>query len=153
MELIGNMSRLFIPKNCKDCNIEKKDSQSWYGEQCRKCYRRTDKGKLISKNSYEKDKFKLKDRLRKAKNRTKHEFTLDLECYSKLIILGCFYCKDSLIEKTGISLDRIDNTTGYTPINVLPCCGICNKIRNEFLTVAETVQAIDAIIKYRGFNL
>lgn len=45
----------------------------------------------------------------------------------------CIYCGET--EKIGC--DRIDNSKGHTIENVVPCCNICNPVRNNFFTVDE----------------
>jgi len=54
--------------------------------------------------------------------------------------------------ETGKCLDRIDNSKKYTNINVIPCCGTCNKIKNNFLSVIEMKIAMSAILNYRKKN-
>lgn len=41
----------------------------------------------------------------------------------------CWYCGDKY-DKLGI--DRIDNNTGYEPNNVVSCCTMCNRIKNNY---------------------
>ncbi|HLX52952.1 MAG TPA: hypothetical protein VKR58_03375, partial [Aquella sp.] len=80
-------------------------------------------------------------------------FTLTLEEYTKLLAALCYYCNNVLKknEEHGIGLDRIDNSKdrGYTIDNVLPCCGTCNKIRQDLLTVEETKVVISTLIEFR----
>jgi hypothetical protein len=79
-------------------------------------------------------------------------FTLTLEEYTELIQHACFYCQFRLgvpVQK-GIGLDRIDNSKGYEPGNVLPCCRICNTIKGFKLNVHEAKMAIEAVINYRN---
>ncbi len=78
----------------------------------------------------------------------KISWELDFETYCTLTTNPCYYC-DAITVHTGVGLDRIDNKTGYTVDNVLPCCGTCNYIRGDDLTVEETKVAIKAIIDYR----
>jgi hypothetical protein len=77
------------------------------------------------------------------------KWTLSFDEYKLLISKVCHYCKQSLEGFCGTSLDRIDNSMGYIASNVLPCCGKCNNIRNNFLTVEEMEVAMEAIVKYR----
>ena len=42
----------------------------------------------------------------------------------------CHWCGGPL-PKTRPGLDRIDNSEGYTLINCLPCCRICNWMKGE----------------------
>lgn len=88
----------------------------------------------------------------KAKNKGKsrgYSWSIGFEDYSILMMKGCHYCSSDLLTETGIGLDRIDNSLGYTLANVLPCCGDCNKIKQDKLTVEEMEVAMSAIIKYR----
>lgn len=55
----------------------------------------------------------------------------------------CFYC-DTIDAPRGA--DRIDNDKGHTKSNVVPCCKLCNKTRNDHFTVEE-MQQLGAVIK------
>lgn len=63
----------------------------------------------------------------------------------------CHYCNNEMgkTEGYGVNLDRIDCSKGYSKDNVIPCCGICNKIRNNFWTVDEMKVAVKAVLEYR----
>lgn len=78
-------------------------------------------------------------------------WSIPFEEYKILVIKPCYYCNNELApEKAcGVGLDRIDNSKGYEPTNVLPCCGVCNTIRNAYLSVDETKIAVQAVIDYR----
>ena len=73
-------------------------------------------------------------------------FNLNRNLFHELITSECYYCgtepnnchkphgKDIIYQ----GIDRKDNTKGYTPDNVVPCCIVCNKMKkalghNEFL--------------------
>lgn len=85
---------------------------------------------------------------RNATKRNTREFDLDRDTiFRQLVTSRCSYCgiepAQQFKNKTGTFLyngiDRIDNTVGYVPGNVVPCCGICNKAkhtmsRQQFLT-------------------
>jgi hypothetical protein len=60
----------------------------------------------------------------------------------------CVYC-GSLIRGIGSGLDRINNSKGYIIDNVNPCCGTCNDIRGDNLTVEEMKVAMRAVLDYR----
>jgi len=83
----------------------------------------------------------------------KKEWNISFEIYEKLIDLGCYYCRDELgclKEEIGIGLDRRDNSIrDYNIKNVVPCCGPCNRIRGNDLTVEETKVAILAVLSLR----
>lgn len=87
----------------------------------------------------------------KCKSRGK-EFLLTKEEYIDIINRPCYYSGEDLSKEMGIGLDRIDNAKGYTLDNVLPCIGWVNKIRNNLLTVAETVHIIKSLLEFRKNN-
>jgi hypothetical protein len=70
--------------------------------------------------------------------RRKLTWLLSREDFRALIGGVCTYC-DGALPVTGIGLDRIENSIGYEVGNVLPCCTYCNRMRNDFLTVEETM--------------
>lgn len=80
------------------------------------------------------------------------EFLLTFEQFKTLIHTDCHYC-EGMFEKneTGFGIDRKDSAFGYRPDNCLPCCTICNKIKNNFLTVEEAKAAIQAIMQLRNW--
>lgn len=69
--------------------------------------------------------------------------------YCELVNKNCHYCGKSLKDECGSGLDRINNSEGYTLKNVLPCCGFCNNLRGNRLTVQETEVVIKALLSYR----
>lgn len=74
---------------------------------------------------------------------------LTLSQMESLISEGCFYCGKNLLEETGYSLDRIDNSQDYTFANVLPCCSKCNHTRGENHSVDEIQVMILALLEYQ----
>jgi len=64
-------------------------------------------------------------------------FELTREQVRELISSNCYYC-NSEPSNTHVShghkityqgIDRLNNTKGYTPDNVVPCCIVCNKMK------------------------
>ena len=105
-------------------------------------------------NAYYKDKrkeakYRYNNNKKKAKERGL-EFTLTFEQYENLISQPCHYSGESILGNSGVGLDRIDNSKGYTIDNVLPCAGWCNKMRMDFLTVEETKVAVRAVLELRS---
>jgi hypothetical protein len=49
----------------------------------------------------------------------------------------------------GSGLDRINNAIDYELSNVIPCCKICNSMRNNYFTIEETKIAVEAILYFR----
>ena len=44
-------------------------------------------------------------------------------------------------------MDRLDNSRGYEPDNVVACCPICNKVRLDHFTPDEMRQVIGPAIR------
>lgn len=53
-----------------------------------------------------------------------------------IISKPCFYCGDH----ENVGCDRIDNSKGHTMDNVVPCCYICNTVRQDNFSVDEMVE-------------
>jgi hypothetical protein len=83
-----------------------------------------------------------------AKHR-KLSWNISFKSYKKLIEKPCYYCGISLLNQSGVSLDRINNTYGYSLKNVVPACGTCNESRLDHFTVKEFKVMIDAVLRYR----
>ncbi len=83
-------------------------------------------------------------------------FELTFEQFVKLCESNCTYCGSipSTIMKTVNEnwiyngIDRKDNTFGYTELNSLPCCRICNRAKNN-LPYKEFTTYLDRIASYR----
>ncbi|NJO65368.1 MAG: hypothetical protein HC836_46930, partial [Richelia sp. RM2_1_2] len=120
---------------CGDCGSKTKNST--YKNKCSACYKRNyRKNSLkpwesdISTRKQNKNKNKtLRGKYLLSKNRAEKRglaFDIDFQNFEDLLKSGCSYCSEQLVDKTGCSLDRIDNNKGYLKDNVLPCCGRCN---------------------------
>lgn len=74
-----------------------------------------------------------------AARRRKHEWSLSREEFKTLILGNCFYCKiaPSLLYDRRNSnvffngIDRVDSSKGYRKDNVVSCCHICNRGKND----------------------
>lgn len=80
------------------------------------------------------------------------EFFLSLEAYSALVSQPCYYCKGKLGQpvKRGCGLDRLNSRIGYVTGNVVSCCGICNRMKSDWMTPEETLIAVEAILQFRA---
>lgn len=88
--------------------------------------------------------------LRNTAKRRGLAFDISLEEYKFLITAACFYCgKETLGVESGGGLDRINNTKGYTALNVLPCCGWCNNARGIHWSVDEFKFITKTMLEYR----
>jgi hypothetical protein len=74
----------------------------------------------------------LQDRIKRAKLAC----DLDFDQYRVLLAKKCEYCGWPL-DPTGVGLDQIIPGAGYTRVNVVPCCGICNGAKGRWLTYEE----------------
>ncbi len=78
---------------------------------------------------------------KRAARLNNREFTLSQDEFLNIIKQPCFYCGSlpSQVWKyecnTGNfahnGIDRVDNSRGYTPDNIVPCCKICNRSKGN----------------------
>lgn len=106
------------------------------------------------REGWKKDARSMKGRFRRSKveaKRRKIDWTITFNEFCALNELPCFYCKNLIGTKveTSAGLDRVDNSLPYTVENVVPCCVICNRIRNIYLTPEETQNAMADLIEFR----
>lgn len=133
-------------KRCTKCNTDKQlfefryRSKKGYDSECKLCrinnLRKCDcrEGQLL--NAY-----------KKSDKRKGLECTISIEWIKNNITSkSCYYCGS--IENLGC--DRLDNSNGHTPDNVVPCCYRCNSIRNVFFT-PEQMKDIAQYIKSKGY--
>lgn len=111
---------------------------------CSKHYKQANRPKMNSYNKkyYKNNKYFAAKKFASKKNKP---FTIDEKQYKELLDCGCYYCGTQNLEMYGISLDRIDNNKGYTEENVVACCGKCNRLRGDQLTVEETLELIQLL--------
>jgi hypothetical protein len=86
-------------------------------------------------------------------------FNLTKESFSVLTKQKCDYCgcepknvnkpKRHYGEYVYNGLDRLDNTKGYEPENVVPACGICNRAKGT-MTRSEFINWILTVSKYQN---
>jgi hypothetical protein len=85
--------------------------------------------------------------IRSAKKR-KLQFELTIEYFSGLLSKKCFYCNEhNAIEGRLLGLDRVDNNQGYIKENVVPCCWICNMMKNK-LGKEKFLSHVDKIARH-----
>jgi hypothetical protein len=153
-------------KKCLDCDMDLTDShpnrkrcekharlvaQACTAKSIKKWRsRNSDRVKAFNK-SWNK-KFPIKKRLTHARDIARsrgYKCEITNERFIQLWNETCHYCATPIISETGIGLDRINNSISYIESNVLPCCGSCNYIRGNRLTVQEMEVAMSAVIQYR----
>lgn len=112
-------------------------------------YRSINKNKLVAFESSHKRRFNVSLR---AAHKRNLEFSITLDQFIEKINMNCYYCDNKLCQKskTGIGLDRLNNSIGYTYDNVVSCGKICNAIKNKFLTLEETKAVVTAVLLLRS---
>lgn len=80
---------------------------------------------------------------KRSAHRKKLDFKLTIEQFEKLTSKKCFYCGSHANQSIGSNakkyngdylhngIDRVNNTRGYTKINCVSCCWMCNKAKNN----------------------
>ena len=149
-------------KICVACGTE--ETRRWHpGPSCDKCYKKQWYKDNKAKTNLWRDKNPEKEKSRKltinsrfgsAKNSAAtrgKKWDISLEDFKYLITLPCYYCCNNMgaTNNYGSGLDRVNNSIDYQLDNVVPCCKICNSMRNNYLTMAETKIAVQAILEYR----
>ena len=87
----------------------------------------------------------------KSAKRRNIDFNLSMEEYESAISNACYYCQNVIGNpvKCGGGLDRLDNSLGYIPGNVVACCNICNSIKMHIFSPEETKAMVQALIAFR----
>lgn len=135
-----------IKKLCPCCqqwlplnNYQKhKPSKDGYASVCKTCssYR------LTSRYSFYKSNAKVRGLI----------FNLSLEDFNDITKEPCYYCggyngKFDSVPFSGV--DRIDSNKGYVQDNVIPCCEVCNKMKNN-LSQDVWIQHMQKILNHLG---
>lgn len=74
--------------------------------------------------------------------------TITFEDHQAALKSSCHWC-DRELAPSGSGLDRLDNSRGYEPGNVVPCCKNCNAFRGDNLDVEEAEAVFKALKKVR----
>ena len=91
-----------------------------------------------------------------AKSR-KHLFELSPEDVAGLVFRECFYCGDkpsNVSRRYGCGvafngIDRVNNSKGYVPGNVVPCCRACN-ISKHARSAEEYIERCKRVVALHG---
>lgn len=131
---------------CMDCCKQlKQEYKAKYPERVAESRRRTyEKYKSIRQSSRSAYARTLSGRLSNYKNGAKQRnllFELTKQQFANLTSAPCYYCGSEL---DYVGIDRIDTNKGYIYNNVVPCCFICNKMKNT-LTIDQFIKQIDKI--------
>ncbi len=72
-------------------------------------------------------------------------FALSQSEFNELRSYSCYYCGEGDIAN---GLDRVDNSIGYVPENVVACCGNCNRAKHA-LSYEDFIELVKKIYKNR----
>jgi hypothetical protein len=72
-----------------------------------------------------------------------HSFNITLGQFKSIVVQPCLYCNESFKPR---GIDRWDNKIGYEIENCRPCCGRCNKMKNN-LDVSEFIDHCRLIVE------
>lgn len=145
-------------KKCKKCN-ETKDDYEFYVNNywCKECSKKEarlyyyknknrymDRAKTYSKTINGKfSKYKIKAKERNI------VFNLTFDEFKTFWNKPCFYC---CVKIDTIGLDRINNNIGYFYNNIVPCCIICNKLKNN-LSLEDWTSYINQLKQFIKFGI
>jgi len=91
----------------------------------------------------------------KARN---YSFDLKYSQFKKLVFGECYYCgskpETKIVSKSGViafynGIDRLNNEEGYTLLNCITCCGICNYMKRD-MSIDEFIRHIEKILDKHG---
>jgi hypothetical protein len=135
---------LFIRKRVSNGN----NKQLFCSKKCREDYHNTKGVDINIKRRY--GVAKAASNRARNKNKYKRKMLLTLKEFSEIFGEGiCTYCGGE-IGRGGTGLDRLDNNEPYKVGNVVPCCGKCNRLRQDLMTPEETKKVIKLLKKLRN---
>ena len=148
------------PKQCIEDGCGKKVQsnglcKSHYAKQ--QWIKHGNKGRAHNRKYYAENRERLKEECRKygrsvegrysdLKNkrcdRDNIPLNITLEEYRNIVSNPCHYCGGPLPPQ-GTGLDRKDNSKGYDPSNVVPCCWPCNDTRRHRISYEEMIALVE----------
>ena len=74
------------------------------------------------------------------------DFELTLGHVAELQAAPCHYCGQG----GSSGLDRVDNGAGYTALNTVPCCKVCNKMKYTYTSEAFIAKCRQIASRFQG---
>ena len=95
---------------------------------------------------------KYSDYKSSAKRRVGKEFKLTKNEFAAIVSQPCYYCGE--LQENFNGVDRVNNKKGYTIDNCVPCCSICNRMKNiyskeEFIMKCKAIVEKQEVMSYR----
>lgn len=90
-------------------------------------------------------------RYQKSASQRDKEWGLDKHIAGTLFLMPCNYCGREASKETGLNgIDRVNNSVGYRPDNVVSCCGECNAIKGRHSLFAWLENCIRVSRRYQS---
>lgn len=132
-----------VSKRRKDYYDRNKESQKQYSREYRKSNLEYCRETM---RSYQQKPIGRYAKLKFEAKRRGLSVEITVEEYAVIIASRiCTYCEGAF-PILGHGVDRKDSALGYTKENCVPCCGACNRIKNELLTYEEML-AVAKLLK------
>lgn len=114
--------------------LKSKRSKTGLTTPCRDCHKQ--RMSIANKKRYSENRERwLVAEYKKIDQRSGYENDLDEQWFrDNITSKPCCYCGTTA---EPIGSDRLNNDKGHTRENVVPCCKICNKVRNNIFTHEE----------------
>ena len=152
-------SRAYYFTECMTCgteSIRRMDHIKTNPEYCKNC-----KDKMTAKPKVESVINTIYSGYRTNANSRSISFEITKDDFTKLISQNCFYCNQKPVEsqfskstnRTDIKflhngVDRLNSNVGYILENCVPCCSMCNLIKNKF-SIEDFLNKIKQIYIYK----
>lgn len=124
--------RAYWLKNKERIKKVKKKWQKKHLEHCKRLWKK--------RRNYPKNKYRI---YKKGAETRGIEFNLTFEQFMFFWQKPCSYCGDRI---EAVGLDRVDSNKGYILDNIVPCCGICNRMKRK-LSKEEFINHCKKIVK------
>lgn len=133
-----------ISYKCLACHYKNKTPKT--REQSREDQRKYRQGHKEKTGTYNRNYFdSIHGRFKRYQydsQRYSRRFNLTFEQFSEIVVRPCEYCGS---EKS-LGVDRVDSSIGYEIENCVPCCRICNVMKNS-LSVEDFLDHIKKIFE------
>jgi len=133
-------------RKCRLCmKADKKSKKSRYDATARWRKKNPDKNRVYQRNYFDSIHGRFK-RYQYDAYRRNYSFSITLEQFKVLIEQDCFYCG----QEKSMGVDRHQNNIGYQLENCVPCCQICNRMKNDF-NGEDFLDHVRKILVHSGF--
>lgn len=104
------------------------------GKRSRYCQHHFNKERNVEKNREYRDRREnINDKYteyKKSARRNNREFDIPFDKFGRMLKSKCYYCGCYDKKSSIVGIDRLDNDKGYIKGNIVPCCIMCNLMKN-----------------------